>query len=91
MNKRLVLKIYGRVQGVFFRHESQEKAREFGLVGFVRNEPDGVVLVTAEGGDAHLKALVRWCERGPKFSSVTKTEELWQEATGEFTDFTIKH
>ena len=37
------VKIFGEVQGVFFRDSAQLKAREIGITGFVKNEPDGAV------------------------------------------------
>jgi len=35
--------ISGRVQGVFFRAETREKARQVGISGWVRNTPDNRV------------------------------------------------
>ena len=58
MKKQTVLKIYGRVQGVFFRDSSRRKAKELGLSGWVRNEPDGTVQIVAEGEEKSLKKLI---------------------------------
>lgn len=49
MKKRIVLKIYGRVQGVFFRDSTKRKAEELDLLGWVRNEAGGAVQIVAEG------------------------------------------
>lgn len=43
------MKIFGRVQGVFFRDFVQRKAKELNLSGWVENEPDGTVQIVAEG------------------------------------------
>ncbi|MFN9582057.1 MAG: acylphosphatase, partial [Bacteroidota bacterium] len=45
MIKRIQIRINGRVQGVYFRKEAQQKARELMLKGFVRNEADGSVYI----------------------------------------------
>ena len=60
----------GRVQGVSFRWYTQERARRLGVSGWVRNEPDGSVLVHAEGDDEAVDALVEWCRRGPSTAKV---------------------
>ena len=91
MQKRIGLKIWGSVQGVFFRQESRQKAGELGLSGYAQNEPDGTVLIVAEGEESLLKEFVEWCEKGPRQAKVVRTETLWQEPTGEFQDFTINH
>lgn len=77
--KHLTLKILGDVQGVTFRWSSREKAREFGVVGYVKNEPDGSVTVIAEGDEAILKNFLDWCKTGPRWARVDKMEEGWEE------------
>jgi acylphosphatase len=37
----------------------------------VRNEPDGTVLVHAEGDDEAVDALVAWCRSGPSLARVS--------------------
>jgi len=39
----------GRVQGVGYRYFVTARAREAGVTGFVKNMPDGSVLIVAEG------------------------------------------
>lgn len=62
--------VTGRVQGVSFRWYTEEQARRLGVAGWVRNEPDGSVLVHAEGDDAAVDALVAWCREGPPLARV---------------------
>ena len=68
--KAVQARVTGRVQGVSFRWYAQEQARRLGVVGWVRNEPDGSVLVHAEGEDEAVDALVEWCHDGPGFARV---------------------
>lgn len=44
MAKRVSFKVHGRVQGVFFRRFTQEKANRYGLTGWVKNMSDGKVV-----------------------------------------------
>jgi len=57
--------VHGKVQGVFFRASTKEKAEELGLTGEVRNLPDGGVEVVACGDAAQVERLVGWCRVGP--------------------------
>jgi acylphosphatase len=86
-NARVHLRIYGQVQGVFFRASTEAEARRLGLTGWVRNCPDGSVEVVAEGPRVKLEALVAWCRHGPARAQVDHVEIEWSEATGEFSGF----
>lgn len=77
--KAVQARVSGRVQGVSFRWYTQEQARRLGVVGWVRNEPDGSVLLHAEGEDEAVDALVAWCHDGPgmaRVSSVAVREDV---------------
>jgi len=89
--KRAVIKIFGSVQGVFFRANAAAKARELDLTGWVSNASDGTVLVVAEGEQKQLEKLVDWCYNGVRFAKVDKVEVKWEEASGEFKEFEIKY
>lgn len=88
---RLNLKISGRVQGVFFRAETARKARSLGLVGWVRNAPDGTVEVVAEGEKEALERLYAWCQKGSSFAQVEKVEAEWESYQGEFKKFGVTY
>jgi len=90
MKKQIVLKIYGRVQGVFFRDSSREKAKRLNLKGWVQNEPDGTVQIVAEGEEENLKELIEWCQNESDHGKVEKVNTAWLEPTGQFGDFTVK-
>lgn len=89
MQERLEIKVSGRVQGVAFRWYTQQKARELGLTGWVRNQPDGSVLLVAEGRRGELEALLDWVDQGPDRARVDSLESFWSEAAGSFADFNI--
>ncbi|MBI5765706.1 acylphosphatase [Candidatus Falkowbacteria bacterium] len=87
MQKRLELKFYGQVQGVGFRLETQRKANELGLNGWVKNCADWTVEVVVEGLDQKLKEFLSWCYNTD--INVDKIEVKHQKATGKFDDFSI--
>lgn len=89
MRKQVYIKVIGRVQGVFFRAETQDRARELGLVGWVRNSPDGGVEILAQGEEAMLQKLIDWCRKGPDRSSVDNVLVEWKEIGETFPDFSI--
>ncbi len=74
MQKHIQLKITGKVQGVWFRGSTQQKARELGIKGTVRNLPDGSVFVEAEGEEAILQQFIAWCRLGPELAKVENVQ-----------------
>jgi acylphosphatase len=72
--KHMSIRVHGRVQGVFFRSSTQEKAEELSLTGFVQNEPDGTVYLEAEGDTEALQMLEAWLHIGPIRARVEKVE-----------------
>ena len=48
----------GRVQGVGFRYTTRRIASRFPVMGYVKNLPDGRVLLVAEGRPDQLQRLV---------------------------------
>ena len=88
---RAKLIIEGRVQGVFFRHHTREKAFQLGVQGWVRNRRDGKVEAVLEGDKEAVDQLIRWCHRGPEEAQVKKVHVTWEPYTGEFGDFSITY
>lgn len=72
MKKHLNIKIYGLVQGIFFRASAKEQADKLSITGFARNEPDGSVCIEAEGEKRNLNEFIKWCHLGPPMSQVEK-------------------
>lgn len=87
---RATITVHGRVQGVNYRSYTQRKAAEYGLTGYITNQPDGSVLVVAEGDPAQIDRLAAWCTHGPPSAIVTKMDVARTEATGEFTGFHVR-
>ena len=83
------LRIYGQVQGVFFRRNAKEEADKLGLVGWVRNERDGSVQALAVGTKQKLNEFIRWCKKGPPFAIVENVEIDWSRREEDFDSFEI--
>jgi acylphosphatase len=75
--------VRGRVQGVFFRVETRDRARSLGLSGWVRNTPDGSVEAVFEGDRERIESMLAWCRRGPSLARVDEVEAAWEEPAGE--------
>jgi acylphosphatase len=80
---RARVRVRGRVQGVFFRVETRDRARSLGLAGWVRNRPDGTVEAVFEGESERVQSMVGWCGRGPSGASVDGVDVEWEEPAGE--------
>lgn len=81
--------VSGRVQGVAFRHYTQKTADSHAVKGWVRNNPDRTVEAVFEGDEAEVRAVLDWCKQGPQMARVDSVKVVWEEATGEFREFTI--
>ena len=62
--------VSGRVQGVWYRAHTREKALELGVVGTVRNLSDGTVEIVAQGEATQVEALLNWARTGPPMAVV---------------------
>lgn len=64
----------GRVQGVFYRATTAQRARELGVTGYAKNLPDGRVEVLACGEPELVHELIEWLWTGSSASKVTAVE-----------------
>jgi len=80
IRRRVIVR--GRVQGVFFRASTRERAREVGAAGWVRNRPDGSVEAVFEGKPACVAAMLEFCRGGPRWARVDAVEEVVEEPEG---------
>ncbi len=83
--------VEGFVQGVFFRDSTRRRARELGLVGWVRNLPDGRVEVVFEGEEPAVEAAVAFLREGPPHAQVHHVQVDYGVYTGEFPDFQVTY
>ena len=82
--------ISGRVQGVWFRASTKQKAEQLGLTGWVRNTSDGCVEAVFEGEEDQVKEMIKWCYQGPPLSKVEQVDIKNQSVTNGFEGFIIK-
>jgi len=83
--------VEGRVQGVFFRAETNQAAHQYHLTGWVRNLPDGRVEAVFEGESDDVEKMIAWCRQGPPHAVVKKTDIHREEYRGEFHTFSITY
>lgn len=84
----LSIRVTGKVQGVFFRKSTEEKAGELGVKGLVRNEDDGSVYIEAQGGDT--EKFIDWLHKGPPRAEVDQVKVEKMQADLYFEDFRVK-
>jgi len=68
MTERVVrhLRIFGRVQGVWYRESMRQQAEQLGITGWVRNRLDGSVEALVQGDAAKVERIIQWARRGPE-------------------------
>jgi len=80
----------GHVQGVGFRYTARSIAENYAITGYVRNLPDGRVELVAEGERPQIESFL--AEVRDYFIGRIRDEKRdTQPATGEFTNFDIRH
>ncbi len=88
--KRVHVFISGKVQGVFFRSSTKDKADKLDLSGWVRNLVDGRVEAVIEGDKVSVEKMVEWCRTGPEYARVTGFDIVEEEYKGDFTGFSLR-
>lgn len=68
------LRIFGRVQGVWYRESMRQEAERLRITGWVRNRLDGSVEAVVQGDAASVENLIKWCRRGPQQAQVTHVD-----------------
>ena len=90
--RRLHARVFGRVQGVWFRESTRREAERIGdLAGYVRNVPDGSVELVAEGPADACELLLQWCRNGPELARVDEVQVTWADPGGEYVRFEVAY
>jgi acylphosphatase len=76
MKTRVHVLISGKVQGVWYRASTKQKADELVLTGWVKNTADGNVEAVFEGEKEDIDAMIAWCWIGPPMARVTDVKML---------------
>lgn len=81
--------VTGRVQGVWFRQSTLEEAERAGLVGWVRNLPDGSVEVMLQGEDKAVRHVEAWLGQGPELAMVADVQSETVDLSEDLAAFSI--
>ena len=84
------VRVFGRVQGVFFRQWTLNQARALGVSGWVRNLPDGTVEANLFGGEESVERMIAQMHHGPSQAQVehVAVEDIEPE---DLTGFSVRH
>ena len=90
MTKAAHILVTGQVQGVGYRQACRSTARKLGLVGWVRNLPDGRVEAFAQGASDDVDRLLDWLWVGPSGARVVGVESDVVAGDRTITDFFLQ-
>ncbi len=88
---RMHVTVEGKVQGVFFRHETRRQAIKSDVTGWVKNLYDGRVEAVFEGEEEDVEEVVAWCLSGPPGARVANVETKDEDYRGEFEEFIVNY
>jgi acylphosphatase len=78
------------VQGVGFRYTVEKIAMDLGLVGWVKNLPDGRVELVCEGPKEKIESFFKNIQMSSLGQYIKKVDTSWERPTHEFCDFRIE-
>jgi len=84
------VKVYGRVQGVGFRHFTVQNARRLNLKGWVMNMPDGSVEALISGAPDDVSVILEKLSEGPSAARVDRLESNPAESDSLPNSFRVK-
>jgi acylphosphatase len=89
MMRKVKILVSGRVQGVYFRAFTQNKAKQLGVKGSARNLPDGRVEIIAEAEKGAIEDFIQWCHKGPVTARVDHIEMTELQPDEQLTSFDV--
>ncbi|SIR61194.1 acylphosphatase [Natronorubrum thiooxidans] len=75
--------VSGTVQGVYYRANTRDTAREKGVDGWVKNLEDGRVEAVFEGPEPAVESMLEWCHTGSPAAEVEAVEAEYETPQGE--------
>ncbi|MDD4282153.1 MAG: acylphosphatase [Candidatus Methanofastidiosa archaeon] len=90
MKRWMLVRVEGRVQGVYYRDSARTEARRLGVTGWVRNVQDGSVEARIEGDAGQLDGMLLWLRSGPPAARVDAVVLLAQGEGAVHEAFTIE-
>ncbi|MCF7963923.1 MAG: acylphosphatase [Methylobacter tundripaludum] len=88
--RKVKILVSGRVQGVYFRLFTQNKAKHFGIKGSAKNLADGRVEIIAEADSTAIEKFIKWCHKGPITARVDHVEVSELQHDELLTSFEVK-
>jgi acylphosphatase len=88
--RKVKILVSGRVQGVYFRLFTQNKAKHFAIKGSVKNLQDGRVEIIAEAESKTIEKFIKWCNKGPITARVDHVEIVELQHDELLTSFELK-
>lgn len=82
--------ISGRVQGVWYRASTKQKAEQLGITGWIKNTIEGGVEAVFEGEEKIIEDMIKWCYNGSPNAMVKDVKVKRQTLINNFDDFSIK-
>lgn len=89
--QKAILHVHGKVQGVYYRASAQQKARQLGVTGYVKNLENGVVYIEVEGTDDAVSQFIEWCQLGPSSARVQDVDVSVGPGTAAYNTFQIHY
>lgn len=85
------LLIFGHVHGVGFRKFVRHTAQKLGIVGWVRNLPEGTVEAEIMGDENKIQELIKQCHKGPYLAEVSDVQVSSVEKDFPYNEFVLRH